>query len=45
MPEIGQIISHYRILRNIGQVSMDKVSLMEDGKLGRDVAIIVVQVI
>jgi serine/threonine protein kinase len=45
MPEIGHTISRYRILEKIGQGSMEEVCLTKDEKLGRDAAIIVVEVI
>lgn len=45
MPEIGHTMSRYRILEKIGQGSMGEVCLVKDEKLGRDVVIIVVEVI
>lgn len=39
VPEIGEIISHYRILAALGSGGMGKVFLAEDTKLGRKTAL------
>src|SRR5512135_262164 len=39
MPEIGESLSHYRILRKLGQGGMGEVFLARDTVLERDVAI------
>ena len=39
MPEIGESLSHYQIIRKIGQGGMGEVFLAEDTSLERKVAI------
>ena len=39
MPEIGESLSHYKILRKIGQGGMGEVFLAQDTSLERKVAI------
>lgn len=39
MPEVGETLSHYRIVSKIGQGGMGEVSLAQDTSLERNVAI------